>query len=128
MTSEQSLSVPVLIVQLPRGGAVDRYFQANPSPSVASGQVVLEHLPPEDDGRLGLPDAGEIVLSVLSPEALRRDPEEVQDAIRDAPAGHEPLVVVVEAAEELREDELAVVLNAAANAPGPVILRVLADG
>jgi hypothetical protein len=36
-------------------------------------------------------------------------------------------VVIVEAAEELREDELSVVLDAAARAPRPVILRVMAD-
>jgi hypothetical protein len=34
---------------------------------------------------------------------------------------------VVEAAEELRDDELAAVLEAAGHAPRPVILRVLRD-
>jgi hypothetical protein len=45
-----------------------------------------------------------------------------------AGTGTEPLVVVVEAAEELREDELATVVEAAERAPRAVILRILRDG
>ncbi len=48
--------------------------------------------------------------------------------IAGAQTGVEPLVVVVEAAEELRDDELAAVLEAAGHASRPVILRVLRDG
>jgi hypothetical protein len=122
MTSE-----PGLIVQLPRDGTVDRNLRADPPPSVASGQVALDHVLAEADGRLEPPEAGEIVMSVLSPEALTREPDEVRDAIRQAPAGHEPLVIIVEAAEYLREDELAVVLDAAADTPRRVIVRVMAS-
>src|SRR5262249_18298238 len=78
------------------------------------------------DGRLGPPEAGEVVMSVLSPEALARDQQEVRDVILRAPDDAEPLVIIVEAAEELREDELAAVLDAAARAGRSVILRVLA--
>jgi hypothetical protein len=42
-----------------------------------------------------------------------------------AGAGIEPLVVLVEAADELREDELAVVIEAAAHAHRAVILRIV---
>ena len=122
MTSE-----PGLIVQLPRDGAVDRNYRVDPPPSVTSGRVVLDHILAEADGRLEPPEAGEVVMSVLSPEALTREPDEVRDAIRQAPAGHEPLVIIVEAAEYLREDELAVVLDAAAGTPRRVIVRVMAD-
>ena len=41
--------------------------------------------------------------------------------------GDEPLTIVVEAAEYLREDELSVVLDAARRADRLVILRILAD-
>ena len=116
-----------LIVQLPRGGAVDRQLRADPPPSVVSGQVVLDHVPREADGRLGPAEAGEVVMSVLSPEALRREPDEVRDVIRDAPDDREPLVIIVEAAEELREEELGVVLDAAARANRRVIVRIMAD-
>jgi hypothetical protein len=64
-------------------------------------------------------------MSVLSPEALARDPEEVRRVLARAGTGIEPLVVEVEAAEELRDDELAAVLEATAHAPRPVILRVV---
>jgi hypothetical protein len=115
----------VVIVQLPRDSAVDWYLRTYPPASVASGQVVVEPLTAEPDGRLGPPEAGEVVMSVLSPEALR-DQQQVRDVIKQAPDDAGPLVIIVEAAEELREDELAVVLDATARARRSVILRVLA--
>ena len=66
-----------------------------------------------------------MILSVLSPEALRREPERVRDAVRQAADSDEPPVIIVEAAEELREDELAVVLGAADRAHRIVIMRVM---
>jgi hypothetical protein len=116
-----------LIVQLPRDGAVDRRFRAAPPPSVTSGRVVLEHVAGDAQGRLGPPEAGEVVMSVPSPEALTREGQQVQDVVRHAAATDEPLVIIVEAAEELREDELAAVLAAASHTHRPVILRVMAD-
>jgi hypothetical protein len=111
----------VLIVQVPRGGAVDRNWAEERPPSIASGRVVVEHFAGE-----GPPEGGDVVMSVLSPEALRSDSQLVRDVIGQAPAG-EPPVIIVEAAEYLREDELAAVLEAADSAQRPVILRVLAD-
>jgi len=116
-----------LIVELARDGAADRSLRVAPPPSVVSGRVVLDHIETDVDGRLNPPPAGEVILSVLSPEALRRDRQEVEDAIGQAVTGGEPLVIVVEAAEELREDELAVVLDAADRADRVVILRVMSD-
>lgn len=116
----------VVIVQLPRGSAVDSYLRTYPPPSVASGRVVLDHVAAEPDGRLGPPENGEVVMSVLSPEALTRDQQQVRDVIRRAPADAGPLVIIVEAAEELREDELIVVLEAATRARRDVVLRVMA--
>jgi hypothetical protein len=66
-----------------------------------------------------------VVLSVLSPEALSREADQVRQVIKHAAADGEPLVVVVQAAEELREDELAAVLDAAARTRRVVLLRVL---
>ena len=115
-----------MIVQLPRGGAVDRYLRTYPPPSVASGRVVVDRVAAEPDGRLGPPEAGEVVMSVLSPEGLRSDQQQVRDVIRQAAPDSGPLVIVIEAAEELREDELAAVLDAAARADRAVVLRVMA--
>jgi hypothetical protein len=122
MTSDASL-----IVQLPRDGAVDRHFRANPPPSLTAGRVALDHVAGDPEGRLGPPESGEVVMSVLSPEALIRDRQQVQDVVRHAPDTGEPLVITVQAAEELREDELAAVLAAAAHTHRRVILRVMAD-
>jgi hypothetical protein len=111
----------VLIVQVPRSSAVDRNWAEELPPSIASGRVVVEHFEGE-----GPPEAGEVVLSVLSPEALR-DWQQIYDVIAQAPDEGEPLVIIVEAAEYLREDELAAVLDAADRTRRPVIVRVLAN-
>src|ERR1700732_4286406 len=103
---------PRLIVQPPLGGAVDRQLRAQALPSVASGDVVVEAGPTDGEGRLeSLP--GQVVLSLPSPEALEREADEVRHVIAQAGTGVEPLVVVVESAEELREEQLAPLLDAA---------------
>ncbi len=124
MTSEAEL-----IVQLPRDSAVDRNLRADLPPSLLTGEVVLDHLATgEGDGSgLGRPERGEVVLSVLSPEALRQQAQEVRDVVRQAATGDKPLVILVEAAEYLRQDELDVVLDAARRAHRQVILRLMAD-
>jgi hypothetical protein len=123
MTTETEAA---LIVQVPRDGAVDRNWREDEPPSIADGQVVVERLAPGPDGRLEPPEAGEIVMSVLSPEALR-EPEQIWDAVGGAAPGEQALVILIEAAEYLREDELAVPLDAANRAHRLVILRVMAD-
>ena len=73
------------------------------------------------------PTAGEVVLSVPSPEGLAREAGELRRVIARAGTGVEPLVLVVEAAEELREDELAAILEAAGHTSRAVILRIMRD-
>ena len=118
---------PELIVQFPGGGALDRQLSEQPPRSVADGRVVLDVGPTDAEGNLEPPDTGHVVLSVPSPEGLARETDEVRRVIEHAGAGVEPLVVVVEAAEELRDDELAAVVDAAGHSPRPVILRVLRE-
>jgi len=119
---------PRLIVQLPRGGSVERQLSERAPASVAGGDVVVEAGPTDAQGHLEAAAAGQVVLSVLSPEALEREAAEVRRVIRHAGTGTEPLVVVVEAAEELRAEELAAVLDAARHTSRPVILRIVRDG
>jgi hypothetical protein len=119
---------PRLIIQLPSDGAVDRQLRAQPLASVSSGDVVVEAGPTDDQGHLEAFSAGQVVLSVPSPEALERDAEEVRRVIGQAGTGAEPLVVEVEAADELREEELAAVLDAASHSSRAVILRIIGDG
>lgn len=121
MTNEASV-----IVELTRDGAVDRNLRADPPPSVASGRVVLDHFPADAGGHLEAPEGGEVMLSVPSPESLR-DTQHVRDVMLQADTGDEPPVIIVEAAEYLREDELAAVLDVAARLQRVVILRIIAD-
>ena len=116
-----------LIVELTRDSAVDRNVRRDLPSSIKRGRVVLDHIEADDLGRLNSPPAGEVVLTVLSPEALRRDPQVVRDAVAQAAGSDQPPVIVVEAAEYLREDEIAAVLDAADRADRTVIVRILTD-
>lgn len=115
-----------VILELARDGAVDRYLRAQPPPTLASDQVVLDRIEAGPSGDIGPPEAGDVVMSVLSPEGLR-NAQEVRDAVEQAEAGDEAVTIVVRAAEELREDELAVVLDAARRADRLIIVRITAD-
>jgi hypothetical protein len=119
---------PKLIIQVARGSAVERQLTTSPPDSLAGSEVVVETGYTTADGHLEPSDAGTVVLSVPSPESLAREADEVRRVIVHAGAGVEPLVVEVEAAEELRDDELAAVLEATGHARRPVILRVMRDG
>jgi hypothetical protein len=114
-----------LIIQVPRGGAVERQLSEQPPATLAGADVIVEPGPTDAEGNLESLTGGEVVLSVPSPEALAREPDEVRRVIARAGTGAAPLVVVIEAAEELRDDELAPVLRATSHTSRPVILRVI---
>jgi hypothetical protein len=116
---------PRLIIQVPRGSAVDRQLHSQPPESVVSGEIVVEIGPTDSAGVLEPPVAGEVVVSLPSPEGLEREADEVRRVIRQAGTGSEPLVVVIEAAEELRDEELAPLLDAAGHTSRAVILRII---
>jgi hypothetical protein len=118
---------PSLILQVPRGSAVQRQLQDQPPSGVAGGEVVVEAGPTDPEGNLEAEAAGEVVLSLPSPEALAREADQVRRVIAQAGTGVEPLVVVIEAAEEIRDEELAPALAATAHTSRPVILRVIRD-
>lgn len=119
---------PALILQIPRDSEVDRQLREEPPAAVAGGEVLVEIGATDEEGNLEPPLGGEVVLSVPSPETLAREADEVRRVIAHAGTGDEPLVVVVEAAEELRDDELGPVLEAAGHTSRPVILRVIRNG
>jgi len=116
-----------LIVQLPRGSAVERQVSAQAPESVARGEVVVQVGPTDAEGRLEAPSAGRVVLSLPSPEALERQASEVRRVIGQSGTGVEPLIVAVEAAEQLRDEELDVLLDAARHSSRAVILRIIRD-
>ena len=115
-----------VIVELARDGAVDRNLREDMPPSVTSGRVVLDHFQRDENGSLGPPRAGQVVMSVPSPETLRQQ-DEVRRSVAETDTGDEPPVIIVEAGEFLREDELAPVLEAADLADRTVIVRILTD-
>src|SRR4051812_43620541 len=93
---------PTVIVQTLRDGPVARQLGEARPPS-----VVVETFAADD-----LPTAGRVVLSVLSPESLRGDRSELDRAV-GVRGGGGPPVIVIQTADELREDELAAVVEAA---------------
>jgi hypothetical protein len=114
-----------LIIQLPRGSSVDVHVREEPPVALTDGRVVLEHLTAGADGKLPPPAAGEIVLTVPSPEALRREPDEILNVVTDAAEDGDPLIVLVEGAEYLRDDEIDAVLEAAAATKRVLIMRII---
>jgi hypothetical protein len=114
-----------LIIQLPRDSSVDVHLREEPPASLTDRRVVLEHLSAGPDGKLTPPEAGEILLTVPSPEALRRNPDYVLEVVTAAEEDGGPLVLLVEGAEYLRDDEIAPVLDAAAATKRVLILRIL---
>jgi hypothetical protein len=114
-----------LIIQVPREGPVHLQLTAAPPPSLESGAAVLESADTDAEGNLVAIDAGEVVLSVPSPETLEREPEEVRLVLAGAGGGVEPLVVIIEAADELRDEEIAPVVEAMGHTERPVILRIV---
>ena len=114
-----------LIIQVPRDGPLDRQLSQEPPSSLSSAEVVVERVQADAEGAIGAPHGGEVVLSMLSPASLAREPDEVRHVIDRAGDGVEPLVIVVEVAEELLDEQLVPVIDAAERAKRPVILRVI---
>ena len=74
-------SEPRLILQVARDGAVDQQLRRDRPASVAGGDVVVDAHPPDSGGRLDPPAAGQVVLSVPSPETLTREPDAVHRVV-----------------------------------------------
>jgi hypothetical protein len=115
----------VLVLQIPQGSPLADALAAAPPAAVVAGNAIVEHGPVDDEGVLEPPAAGTIVLAVPSPESLAREPDEVHRVLSHHEIGEGPLVVVIEEAEELRDEELAAVVEGAKRATLPVILRVI---
>jgi hypothetical protein len=115
---------PTLIIQVPRGSAIERQLRVDPPAAIRGHDVLVQTAPTDDEGNVEAL-AGEVVLSVPAPEELVRHADEVKRVLRQPGTGTAPLVIVVEAAEELQDDQAAPVVQAALVAPRPVILRIM---
>lgn len=118
---------PVLIIQVPNGSRVELQLAADPPAAVADGEIVVAIGATDPEGVLEAQTGGEVVFSVPSPEAFSRDPDALRRVLAEAGTGTEPLVVVIEAAEELTDYDLRLVVDAARHARRPVLLRVIRD-
>ena len=112
------------------GSRLESQLRGNPPSLVREGSVSLDPVAPPSSGAATIepPSPGQVVYALPGPEGLVRERQELHDAIGGAPHGVEPLVIVVEAGNELRDDELEAAVNAADATSRPVILTVLRDG
>jgi hypothetical protein len=115
---------PTLIIQVPSGSAIERQLRDQRPASLTADDVLVQTGPTDARGVLE-ELAGEVVFSVLDPEELGRQATELTRVLDRAGSGTAPLVVVIEAGEELLEEEAAPLVAAARAAPRPVILRIV---
>jgi hypothetical protein len=115
---------PTLLIQVPGGSAIERQLRDRRPPSVSTDDVVVQTGPTDARGALE-EMAGEIVLALPAPEELGRHAAELRHVLDQAGPGTAPLVVVVQAGEELLEEEAAPLVEAARSARRPVILRII---
>jgi hypothetical protein len=113
-----------LIVRVPSGSRVERQLRTSPPP--AGKRIVLDVAAADSSGQP--PSAGTVVLALPSPEGLLRERDALRRTIAQAGQVDEPLIVLLEAASELREDELRAALEAADRTERAVMLVVLRDG
>jgi len=118
---------PALIVEVPAGGELERSLSGAALQAVAAGDAVVQAGPTDAQGALESEPAGEVVASLPSPEALRREAGALERVLRHAGTGTRPLVVELEVASALRDEELAPLVDGARHAPRAVILRVLRE-
>jgi hypothetical protein len=115
---------PMLIIQVPAGSAIEHQLRDRRPTSLTADDVLVQTGPTDAHGILEAM-AGEVVLSLPAPGELGRRPEELRRVLDRAGTGTAPLVVVIQAGEELLEEEAAPLVDAARRAPRTVILRVI---
>jgi hypothetical protein len=121
---------PSLIVRVRQDSRIEHQLRDDP-PTLAQGDSVsLDPVAPPISGSATIepPTPGQVVYALPSPESLVRERQELHSAISGAPHGNAPLVIVIEAGNELRDDELEAAVDAADTTSRPVIPTVLRDG
>jgi hypothetical protein len=115
---------PALIIQVPRGSAIERQLHDRRPASLTADDVLVQTGPTDARGVLE-EMGGEVVLGLAAPEELARQAAEVARVLDRAGSGQAPLVVVVQAGEELLDEQATPIVDAARRARRPVILRII---
>jgi hypothetical protein len=115
---------PTLIIQVPSGSAIERQLRDSP-PTALDGHDVIVQTGPTDARGVLEEMGGDVVLALPAPQELGRRAAELKRVLDQAGSGTAPLVVVVQAAEELHETQAAPLVGAARAAHRPVILRII---
>ena len=115
---------PTLIIQVPSGSAIERQLKGRPPASLIGDDVLVQTGPTDERGVLE-EMAGDVVLALPAPQELGRHTADLRRVLDQAGPGTAPLVVVIQAGEELLEEEAAPLVGAARAARRPVILRVI---
>jgi hypothetical protein len=121
---------PSLIVRVRQDSRIEHQLRDDPPTRAQGDSVSLDPVAPPISGSATIepPTPGQVVYALPSPESLVRERQELHSAISGAPHGNAPLVIVIEAGNELRDDELEAAVDAADTTSRPVILTVLRDG
>jgi hypothetical protein len=115
---------PSLIIQVPRGSAIERQLRdAPPAPLQEADDVLVQTGPTDAQGVLEAM-AGDVVLSIPAPRELVRRAGELTRVLDKGGSGT-PVVIVVQAGEQLLEEEAAALISASRRARRPVILRII---
>jgi hypothetical protein len=115
---------PELIIQVPHGSALERRLHESPPSILAGRDVLVQAAPTDPEGVVEAMLGGEVVLSMPAPEGLAREADQVRRVLTQSGTGAAPLLIVIDAAEELRDEQLAPVLDGAPYSR-PVILRII---
>lgn len=113
---------PAVILEVPAGSPLERQLRDDPP---AAGRIVVVGIEPDEAGSIPPPPVAEVLLSVPSPETLPRQTDELRRVIERGPDVPEPLVILVEEAELVRDEELEPIVEVALRGRRTVVVRVL---
>jgi hypothetical protein len=114
--------------QVPVDSPIERQLRDAPPPGLSDSRATVEPVESGGSGKIEPPSTGTIVWALPSVEDLATSGEALAQAVRDAGAGPEPLVITVGAADALREEELTAVMGALEHSHRDLILTILGDG
>jgi hypothetical protein len=123
---------PYVVIRVYDGGRIAKQLREDPPSAIKEGQVAVEPVRDEDDndgsaGQVVPPGTGGGAFVIRTLDALMAQRIEVREKVADAGGRGEPFHITVESADEIRNEHVEMLLEAAENVGQVVIIRVL-DG